>query len=401
MSGIVVALSKPMHRHFLLTAALCTIAVVIDSHAQSSDDNVAQCRENNPNTVIAACSAVINGNSEVSADLLVAYRNRAAVESRRGDRRAAIADYSAAINLEPKIPALYVSRGLAERASGDLDAAIRDYSRAIELDPAAASPYVSRGFAEADQGALDAAIEDYDRALARDDGYAFAYADRGVARAGKGDLDRALKDLTKAIEINPKYAFAYTNRGNIKRADGDITGAAFEYAEAIRVDRTFALAYFNRGVLEFNARDFDLALMDVRKAIELDPSTDIANQARLYLWIIRARRGEREEASRELSDLLAHRPTQYVDGWTAKRMEFLVGTVNEEALLKAARTPPTLLPSALARRSAQADFLTGVMRMLSGDALNARRLLAECMALDHTPDSPYASAKAEAMAIAP
>lgn len=389
-----VALSKKLCRPLLLAAALCTLATVIDN-AQSSNDDVARCRENNPNTVVAECSAVINRNSQATADLLIAYRNRAAAESRRGDRRAAIADYSAAINLEPKMPALYVSRGLTERASGDLQAAIRDYSRAIELDPSAASPYVSRGFAEADQGALDAAIEDYNRALARDEGYAFAYADRGVARAGKGDFDGALKDLSKAIEINPKYAFAYTNRGNVKRRDGDTAGAAFEYAEAIRVDPKFALAYFNRGVLEFNAREFDLALIDIRKAIDLDPSTDIADQARLYLWIIRARRGEREDASRELRDRLAHRPTQYVDGWTAQRMEFLAGTMNEKPLLEAARTPSTLLPAALARRSAQADFLIGVMRMLSGDALNARRLLAECMALDRAPDSPYASAKAE------
>ncbi|HVZ21831.1 MAG TPA: tetratricopeptide repeat protein [Vicinamibacterales bacterium] len=382
-------------RRVLSLSLLCVLGIAHRGWAQQSDDDWARCADRNPDVAIVGCSAVIRGSARGPADLATAYRNRAAAQSRRGDRRGAIADYSAAIELEPDAPALYVSRGLAERALGDLESAIRDYTHAIALNPSAAPPYVSRGFAEADQGALDAAIDDYNRALDRDPRYAFAYADRGVARAGKGDLDGAAADFAAAAAINPSYAFAYTNLGNLKRARGDSPGAAAEYARALRADARFALAYFNRGVLEFNDRDLDAALMDLRQAIAIDGSTDVADQARLYEWIIRARRGERDAATRDLLVRVSQRATGYVDPWSARRMEFLAGAIDGNALLLEAKAPRALLPAAIARRSAQALFLIGMARTLAGDIENARTFLGDCMAIDHTPDSPYSSAAAE------
>jgi tetratricopeptide (TPR) repeat protein len=57
----------------------------------------------------------------------------------------------------------YYNRGNAEKAKGDLDGAIADYTRAIELDPRSADAYFNRGNAKKAKGDLDGATADYNR----------------------------------------------------------------------------------------------------------------------------------------------------------------------------------------------------------------------------------------------
>ena len=93
------------------------------------------------------------------------YNNRGLAKEGKGDQDGAIADYSRAIELDPKFAAgAYSNRGLAKEAKGDHDGAIADYSRAIELDPKQPRVYINRGFAKQAKGDVDGAIADYNRA---------------------------------------------------------------------------------------------------------------------------------------------------------------------------------------------------------------------------------------------
>jgi tetratricopeptide (TPR) repeat protein len=63
-----------------------------------------------------------------------AYNNRGFAKQTKGDLEGAIADYSRALELNPRYATAYHNRGIAKRARGDLDGSIADYSRALELN---------------------------------------------------------------------------------------------------------------------------------------------------------------------------------------------------------------------------------------------------------------------------
>ena len=65
----------------------------------------------------------------------VAYNNRGLAYSKKGDTDRAIADYTQAVQLDPKYAHAYQNRGLAYYGKGDTDRAIADSRRARQLDP--------------------------------------------------------------------------------------------------------------------------------------------------------------------------------------------------------------------------------------------------------------------------
>jgi tetratricopeptide (TPR) repeat protein len=85
----------------------------------------------------------------------------------------------------PQLPdaAAYFTRGLAHAERGDLEAAIADFSKAIDLDPKAAAAYNNRGTAYADKGNFSAALADFFRAIELNPKNAAAYYLRGLVHA--------------------------------------------------------------------------------------------------------------------------------------------------------------------------------------------------------------------------
>jgi tetratricopeptide (TPR) repeat protein len=72
--------------------------------------------------------------SSGSQDAIVYYGSGLA-KSTKGDLDGAIADFSKAIELNPKLAEAYLNRGLAKSTKGDQDGAIANESQAIELNP--------------------------------------------------------------------------------------------------------------------------------------------------------------------------------------------------------------------------------------------------------------------------
>src|SRR5437763_8310728 len=69
----------------------------------------------------------------------------------------------------------YSNRGIAKQAQGDLSGAIADYTRAIELDPKYTKAYTNRGIAKEDKGDMDGAMADYTRAIELNQKHTHAY----------------------------------------------------------------------------------------------------------------------------------------------------------------------------------------------------------------------------------
>ena len=142
----------------------------------------------------------------------------------------------------------YFDRGLTRVEKGDLDEAIADFTKAIEINPRYAGAYYNRGEARFGKDDPSGAIADFTKAIEINPRFAKALLRRGNARFSKDDNDGAIADCTKAIELDPRFAQAYFGRGEARFAKGDYDGSIADYTKAIEIEPQYAWAYAYRGI---------------------------------------------------------------------------------------------------------------------------------------------------------
>jgi tetratricopeptide (TPR) repeat protein len=341
-----------MHRaitnnRVLVFASLVMCAPAFGASQNDYDDCM---QHNDPDRAIAGCTRIIDDLGESNRNRRIAYDNRGTVWHAKGDNDRAIADYTAAITLNPRDTVAYDNRGTAWRDKGDHARALADYNVAIKLNPDNAA----------------------------------AYNNRGNIWHEQGDNARAVADYSEAIRLEPKYALAYCNRGNAWHARGDNIRAIADCSEAIRLDPNSAVSYRIRGVINFDAGDFAAAAQDLLRASELavDP------YAALWLFIARARAGE--DGAVELAVNAARLKTK---DWPSPVIDLYVGRLSLEAMRAAATNP--------AQRCA-AEFYTGEWHLLQGNARAARSALTAATAPTFSKSSKeYSGALAELKRLKP
>lgn len=398
--------------------AAATLLLVSAAQAQQMQDwQVCQQAENATlGNHLRSCTAIIRSDRTSSKDKAVAYNNRGNVLRDRGDLDRAIADFNAAIRLEPKSADAYIDRGIARYRRGDLDRAIADYDQAILLDPDDAYAHNDRGLAWSARGDPDRAIADYDRAIRLDPNTAAAYTNRGLAWEDKGDLDRAIADFDRAIRLNSNDALAYNNRGLAWQAKGDLMQAVADYGEAIRSDPHFASAYSNRARAWVKQGDFARAIADCRELIRLDPQSaaaylqrgrlllyegqlpsaladlNMANElaptdAYVALWLDIV--GARSSRANRLAD--ASRQID-MSKWPAPIIHLYLGQSTPDAVLAAADDPN---PRTRDRQLCEAKFYGGELALRHGAKAEARQLLRQATARCPTAFFEYTAANVE------
>jgi tetratricopeptide (TPR) repeat protein len=73
------------------------------------------------------------------------YNNRGAAYQIKGENERAIADFSKALDIDPRLAKAYYNRAAGYQAKSEIDRAIADYSKAIEINPLYGNAYFSRG----------------------------------------------------------------------------------------------------------------------------------------------------------------------------------------------------------------------------------------------------------------
>jgi lipoprotein NlpI len=106
-----------------------------------------------------------------------------------GDIERAIADFDAAIRLDPKDGVAFGNRGYAHGMRTNYDQAIFDFTEAIRLNPYNSSMYLKRGLARFYSGYPAAAVQDFAAAvrLRPSDAYAVIWLHLARVRAGQDD----------------------------------------------------------------------------------------------------------------------------------------------------------------------------------------------------------------------
>lgn len=138
------------------------------------------------------------------------FYNQGIEKYKARDLKGAIADFTEAIRLNPKLAQIYVMRGNTYYDQGDKEAALKDYNQALSIEPNDAVTYVERGNARDDLGDSKGAIEDYNKAITIQPDLATAYGNRAITYLRMNNKEAALADFQKSAQL-------YKQQGNTER----------------------------------------------------------------------------------------------------------------------------------------------------------------------------------------
>lgn len=195
---------------------LLWIAALFCTSGPVAADDASNCQQARPVVQIQACSTII--------------KTRRLSGQPIGDENLALA---------------FLNRGYAYDKTGALDLAVADFTKAIALNPKLARAHYNRGLSLGRKGDATRAIEDYNRAIALRPDYAAAFNNRAIAYQFLKNFAQAEADYNKAIRLRPKYANAYNNRGDLFEKKGDTARAVADYRKALEIDPGHKAAQFN------------------------------------------------------------------------------------------------------------------------------------------------------------
>ncbi|MFI7275438.1 tetratricopeptide repeat protein [Streptomyces sp. NPDC049879] len=221
---------------------------------------------------------------------------RALVHAARGDAYRftrdlgrALADFTAALALDPELVRAWLGCSATRLALGDHSEAHADIERAIALGRTDAKTLARRGHLRVYLSRFEDALADLDRAVALDPRDAWAVAERGQAHRCLGHYTAAIADHTRAVELDPGYAWAYAERSRSYRSLGDDARALADLDRAIGIQPDYSWAFGERSRVHSRRGDHALALADLDRAIEHEPE---------YAWAF----GERARVRTYLGD---------------------------------------------------------------------------------------------------
>jgi tetratricopeptide (TPR) repeat protein len=126
---------------------------------------------------------------------------------------------AAALQRQPRNPALWHLAGVTAKALGEFDPAEQYWRRALQLAPAFAAAHYDLGLLLQQRNRLDPAIAAYRLALQHDPQMVPALNNLGSALAKQGRLEEAVQCYRQAVALKPDHAKAYHNLG---RALGEV-----------------------------------------------------------------------------------------------------------------------------------------------------------------------------------
>lgn len=305
---------------------------------------------------------------------------------RKEDTNAAIADFTKAIEIDPSDSRWYRWRGDALMRRYDYAAALSDYDKACEIDPRDATALERRG--QTKQGLRDfkGALEDFTRLVEVAPRHPRPFQLRGDAKFELGDCKGAIDDYDAVVYNDPTYGHAYVGRARAHLALGDKEAAEADLVQAVEQTPVQPTTYAERGRYYYDTGRPKEAVADLEAAVKAEPKDQ--DYTRLFLFLARAKLGERKEAAAELKAYADGREKK--DDWYGKVTAFLSGQMKEDAFLAAAKNENE---NRAREQECESSWYSGAVRLLDGDTAGAKALLERCVATDVRHFIEYSSAK--------
>ncbi|MFI3286327.1 MAG: tetratricopeptide repeat protein [Rikenellaceae bacterium] len=175
-------------------------------------------------------------------------------------------EYSAKLREQPddwqRLFESAISQGLIKQYTNS----VNTYSAAIELNPTNPFLYLNRATTEAEMIDFISSIDNSYQRISIDSDPANRLKSN---QTRSYNYDVALADLNKAIKLYPEFAYTYYNRANLLALSGKLPEAYDDYTKAIELYPSFGEAYYNRGVVQIFMKDTRKGCIDISKSGEL------------------------------------------------------------------------------------------------------------------------------------
>jgi tetratricopeptide (TPR) repeat protein len=208
----------------------------------------------------------------------VAYYDRALAYEILQDWEAALADYRAAMQVEPD---LFIARIGAIRMHLALDEtanAMQEAQAAIELAERtggnAAWPYLYLGYAQARNGNIVEARDAYDQASRLEYGVDWIHymAGRFYAETGEPeDLPAAEREFQAMIDVTSDPAWGHSSLASFYAGQNRLEDAVREYQAALQVNREAAGVWVSLAHVYYDLEKVDDARKAYSRAVEIEP----------------------------------------------------------------------------------------------------------------------------------
>jgi len=271
------------------------------------------------------------------------------------------------------------------------------WTDALAKNPNCWVGYNNLGIALCQNGQADEAKAQFKTALELNPNYADAYYNLGLALVQKRRVDEAIAYYQKALEINPSLPGVHNNLGNALFQEERVDEAMAQYQKAFGINPVEANAFINLGLAKEVQGDLDGALLNFRRFGELAPHATNADYAHLWIWIIRARQNQKEQADQELDACLSKSWNASLKDWVTKNAAFLLNRMSEGEYLAAAGSADAKTDR---DQHCEAWYYAGMKRLLANDRLAASDDFHKCLATGKADFAEFWLAGAELKALA-
>ena len=158
-------------------------------------------------------------------------------------------------------------------------AAIDDFAAAIEINPKNIEAITGRALAHAILGEHEQAAKDWDIAIASAPSEESGYYHRGVSYVAAGKANEAIADFNKVTEINPKNIEAFIGRAKAYDKLNDHEKALQELAAGIAIDKDYLPIHIARAEIADRWGETKLAVDSYLTALRLNGMNLKARQA--------------------------------------------------------------------------------------------------------------------------
>lgn len=281
-SSVVPLASQTMaeHRMYLPLAAVIGLAVLA-GHRLAGQRSLVGCLT----LAVGLGWATVNRNavyrSELSLwrDTVASYPDNARAHTNlgntllsQGQMPEAIAQYEAALRLQPYAPEAHINLSNALARIGRAAEAVEHGEAALRLEPDSADAHINLGNALVQLGRTAEAIEHYEAALRIQPAAADVRVNLGAALLKAERTDDAVRQYEAALRLEPAKAETQSALANALATKGDARAALQHYAEAVRLNPANVAAHFALGNLYVQSGRFLEAIAEYQETVRLDPA---------------------------------------------------------------------------------------------------------------------------------